>query len=461
MISLRLKRPSLFMGSGILIATLTLLVSIYFFRDYRFSRLEWVVLSGCVLLWTLIEYGEHQAHSAPKSGFAQYLSRHIKPYSVFLALVLGVYFFLPVPGLKRSGVMAIILGFPLLDIALYYLMSRLSGKLKARKDPAKVALVAGVGNVAKNVEKQLFSHQGSGYQIKGFIHCKKNEPMAVEQDKVIGDLDHIHEYLKENPVDEIVIALPVKRSKKLKNILSVADYHGIRVKCVLDYSDVFGENYKINRYGQIDAVDARQFPMDSPLASFFKNCFDKAFASLVLLFLSPLFLTLAALIKLDSPGPVFYCPVRIGKNGKPFKVYKFRSMRQGDDASGGVMSTQKDDPRITRLGAIIRKYSLDELPQFINVLLGDMSVVGPRPHRRFLDRQLQESVYKYMIRHYVKPGITGWAQVNGWRGPTDTEEQRMQRTSHDLWYIENWNFWLDIKIIYLTVFGKKTHSSAF
>src|SRR5690606_15354938 len=132
-----------------------------------------------------------------------------------------------------------------------------------------------------------------------------------------------------------------------------------------------------------------------------------------------------------------------------------------DPVNGGQNSTQKDDPRITKLGKILRKYSLDELPQFINVFLGDMSVVGPRPHRSYLNEQFQKSEKKYMIRHYYKPGITGWAQVNGWRGPTDTPERKHQRTVHDLWYLENWSFKLDIKIIFMTIFGGKTHKSAF
>ena len=125
------------------------------------------------------------------------------------------------------------------------------------------------------------------------------------------------------------------------------------------------------------------------------------------------------------------------------------------------MSTQKNDERITRVGRIIRKYSLDELPQFFNVLMGDMSVVGPRPHRIFLNQVMQKEVDNYMIRHYLKPGITGWAQVNGWRGPTDTEEQKNGRTEHDLWYVENWTPLLDVKIIYLTIFGEKTFKTAF
>jgi putative colanic acid biosynthesis UDP-glucose lipid carrier transferase len=289
----------------------------------------------------------------------------------------------------------------------------------------------------------------------------KKEECRVKKEKVVGELKHIQSYLKENLVDEIVIALPVKPSKKVRNILEVADYHGIRVRYVPDYQSLFGKNYKTTRYGRIDVVNVRQLPLDETFSFFMKNSFDKVFSTAVLFLLSPVLLTIALLIKLESPGPVFYSPIRIGKAGRPFKVFKFRSMQVNDAATGGTLSTQKDDPRITRLGRILRKYSLDELPQFVNVLLGDMSVVGPRPHRSFLNQQFQESIDKYMVRHYFKPGITGWAQVNGWRGPTDTNEQKAQRTRHDLWYVENWSFWLDLKIILLTIFSRKAHKSAF
>jgi len=229
----------------------------------------------------------------------------------------------------------------------------------------------------------------------------------------------------------------------------------------LDYHELFGNHYTITRFGQVDAVNIRQMPIDGKLATFLKNCFDKTFAVAALTCLLPLFLVIAVLIKMETPGPVFYSALRIGKGGRPFRLYKFRSMKENDNSVDGVCSTQLNDPRITAVGRVLRKYSLDELPQFVNVLLGNMSVVGPRPHRRYLNRQLQENVYHYMLRQYVKPGLTGWAQVNGWRGPTDTEEQKKQRTLHDLWYIENWSFGLDIKIILLTVISHKVRKGAF
>jgi putative colanic acid biosynthesis UDP-glucose lipid carrier transferase len=170
---------------------------------------------------------------------------------------------------------------------------------------------------------------------------------------------------------------------------------------------------------------------------------------------------IAIAIKLDSKGPVFYRPVRIGKRGAQILIYKFRSMRHNTSPVDKTRSTALNDDRITRVGKFIRKYSLDELPQFINVFVGDMSVVGPRPHRVDLDKRFQQIAPSYMVRQYIKPGITGWAQVNGWRGPTETKYQYIARTLHDLWYIEHWNFALDIYIIFLTLFGMNTRKNAF
>ena len=167
----------------------------------------------------------------------------------------------------------------------------------------------------------------------------------------------------------------------------------------------------------------------------------------------PVTIALSIMIKLESTGPVFYRPQRVGLNGTEFDCLKFRSMIVDTSPTREEKYCQ-GDPRITKVGAFIRKSSLDELPQFINVLKGEMSVVGPRPHRKFLNDQLQSKVEGYMLRHYIKPGITGWAQVNGWRGPTETMEQKINRTKHDLWYIDNWTIWLDLRIVLMTVVGK-------
>jgi Undecaprenyl-phosphate glucose phosphotransferase len=463
------KPPFLYLGGEILTFGLTFLISIYFYHENQHPERNWVILSGFILLLFLIKNWRKLYKINVRQVFSLRMYQYIKAYFILLALLYLIHSYFDFQLPDTNLLVALVIGFPFLGISLSFLtLSFISQRKNGEEGPGKTVsnekikytLVAGIGNVAESVEKHFYEYHGPSAQIKGFIKCKKEE-CKVEQEKVVGKLKHFRTYLKDNPVDEILIALPIKPSKKVRKVLEIADYHGIRVKYIPDYQSLFGKNYKTTRYGQIDVVNVRQLPLDETFSFFIKNSFDKIFASVALLLLAPIFLIIALLIKLESPGPVLYTPTRIGKAGKPFRVFKFRSMRVNDEATGGRLSTQKDDPRITRLGKILRKYSLDELPQFINVLLGDMSVVGPRPHRSFLNQQFQESIDKYMVRHYFKPGITGWAQVNGWRGPTDTAEQKAQRTRHDLWYVENWSLWLDIKIIYLTIFSRKAHTSAF
>ncbi|WP_162426751.1 undecaprenyl-phosphate glucose phosphotransferase [Pontibacter pudoricolor] len=459
MISPRLIKLSYF-GGDLLTFVVALLISIHLFNNRNLGILNWEIFAGFILLWLLICYWRKlyfiNFHQRPTLSVG-----YIKAYIVLLVIFLIFYLISPYSFYNIRALIVFAITFQVLGISINMLVVNYTdfAKIKAKKE--RFTLIAGVGNLAESVERQLNSQSREGLKVKGFIDCQKKESCLVGKDKVVGDLAHIHEYLRENPVDEIVIALPVKTSKKVRNIIEAADYHGVRVKYIPDYQGIFGKNYKITKYGQIDAVNVRQLPLDETHAFILKNSFDKVFATLALIALLPVFIVIALLIKLESPGPVFYCPIRIGKGGKPFKVYKFRSMSYNDTVSGGLLSTQKDDPRVTTIGRILRKYSLDELPQFMNVLIGNMSVVGPRPHRSFLNQQLQASVDKYMIRHYFKPGITGWAQVNGWRGPTETEEQRIQRTMHDLWYMENWSIGLDLKIIYRTIFSAKTHTIAF
>jgi len=322
-------------------------------------------------------------------------------------------------------------------------------------------LVAGAGDLAQSLSDYFNSNPDYGYRIKGFVSLPGQEN-KVSSERVVGTVDQINKYLENTNVDEIVIALPYDSPKTtIKSIIDQADFHGVRVSYVPDYQGLFGKNFKINKQDALNTINVRQLPLDEIYAAIEKGIFDFLFAAVVLVMLAPVFFVIAVLIKIDSRGPVFYCPTRVGRGGRNFKIYKFRTMSDCDSSTGGTLSTQRNDPRITKVGRILRKYSIDELPQFVNVFLGEMSVVGPRPHRNFLNQQMKEHVDKYMLRYYFKPGITGWAQVNGWRGPTETEEQISQRTAHDLWYIENWSFILDLKIIWLTIFGRKTHENAF
>jgi putative colanic acid biosysnthesis UDP-glucose lipid carrier transferase len=201
-------------------------------------------------------------------------------------------------------------------------------------------------------------------------------------------------------------------------------------------------------------------PMSSGLGGVFKTLFDMSFALVALVLLAPLMITIAIAIKLTSPGPVLFKQPRLGLNGKKFSVYKFRSMKVHQE-HGTVTQATKDDPRITPIGQFLRRTSLDELPQFLNVLKGEMSVVGPRPHALQHNEMYKDLLELYMLRHRVKPGITGWAQIHGYRGETDTVDKMAKRVQFDLHYIQNWSLWMDVKIIVWTAFRGWTGNNAY
>lgn len=440
----------------------TFCISFYFFHEGSFLVMEWIFLPIIIVLWFIIGYSRKLYLWNLNKGFLSRSFSFTKSYFILVSLVSLIFLVFNFPVDFSNIIIAFFLGFLIMGITTNFFIDIIISLINKKRSNTKYTLVAGVGYLADCVEKQMNSNNSyhKQHQISGFIKSKK-EVAVVREEKVIGDVEDLNQYLNENQIDEIIIALPLRTSKRAQKILDIADYHGIRVKYVVDYKGTFGRNCKMTRYGQIDSLNVRQLPLDEKYAAFIKTSFDFVFSSLALLLLSPLFFVIGILIKLDSRGTVFYCPTRVGRGSKQIKIYKFRTMVKNDVSSGGQLSTAKDDPRISKLGRILRKYSLDELPQFINVFLGDMSVVGPRPHRSVLGKQFQESEENYMIRHYFKPGITGWAQVNGWRGPTETKEQKKQRTLHDLWYLENWSFKLDMKIIYLTICGKDTHRDVF
>jgi putative colanic acid biosysnthesis UDP-glucose lipid carrier transferase len=278
---------------------------------------------------------------------------------------------------------------------------------------------------------------------------------------VIGSIGDFQKIFDKRPFEDAFIVLPLTEVEVIKNLIAVAERNGVRTHLVPNFSGSHEIHFKVGSLGDIPLLQMRTFPLDTYVNRFLKRAFDIVFSSLMILLLLPFGLLIAIAIKLTSRGPVFFKTHRLGVTGAPFTIYKFRSMRFQPVEDDQVRSTVQNDQRITWFGKLLRKYSLDELPQLLNVLTNDMSVVGPRPHRINLNKTLQRKMGTYMMRHTIKPGITGWAQVNGWRGPTETKLQYWGRTLHDLWYIEHWNFWLDLYIILLTLVGKKTRKNAF
>jgi putative colanic acid biosysnthesis UDP-glucose lipid carrier transferase len=316
-------------------------------------------------------------------------------------------------------------------------------------------LIIGANRIGEAIATyyKLNSERG---QVIGFLD---NWAESTKKITVLGKIEDFQKVFDAHQFHEVVIALDFSKADLIKSLVERSEYNGVRPGVVGNYYSLFNRNFNVKDISGIPILEVREVPLDSYVARIQKRLFDLIFSFFVLLFASPILLLIGLAIKLDSKGPVFYRPVRVGKRGQPISIYKFRSMRHGPNDP--TKSTTKNDDRITRVGKFIRKASLDEFPQFINVLLGDMSVVGPRPHRLDLNKKFQKTAQNYMVRQYIKPGITGWAQVNGWRGPTENRFQYVARTLHDLWYVEHWTFALDLYIIYLTVFSKKTRTNAF
>ena len=255
--------------------------------------------------------------------------------------------------------------------------------------------------------------------------------------------------------DEVLVALPNNAHNKIKHIANIVGNHAIKLRIIPAYHDLINSQYNVSIFNGFPMITNRHVPLDELNLSTLKRLFDFVFSSVVLILVcSWLFPIIALAIKIDSPGPVFFVQERWGRKNRKIKCYKFRSMcvssKDIDENGSKYQQARKNDPRITRLGTILRKTSLDEFPQFLNVFFGDMSVVGPRPHPIQLNIESKKIIDQYLVRHLIKPGITGWAQVNGFRGQTSDPLLMKARVNYDIWYIENWNLLLDIKIIFLT-----------
>ncbi|MDX1440586.1 MAG: exopolysaccharide biosynthesis polyprenyl glycosylphosphotransferase, partial [Rubricoccaceae bacterium] len=279
---------------------------------------------------------------------------------------------------------------------------------------------------------------------------------------ILGTVDDLGAILEDyesrgKKIDLIYAALPLSAAHKIEDIASAATAHTAHM-CLVP--DLFQLDLLLNsRVSDVDGLPVIHLLDEAPfdIRQVVKRSLDIGFSSLALLLLSPLLLVIAVAVKLSSRGPVFYKQERMGLNGHTFMMLKFRSMPVGAEARTGAVWAQENEDRATRVGSFLRKTSLDELPQFINVLKGDMSVVGPRPERPVLIEGFRHEIPGYMLRHKMKAGITGWAQVNGWRGNTSLEK----RIQYDLYYIQNWSLWLDLKIMVLTVFRGFVHENAY
>ncbi|MDP4266941.1 MAG: undecaprenyl-phosphate glucose phosphotransferase [Bacteroidota bacterium] len=309
-------------------------------------------------------------------------------------------------------------------------------------------IIIGTGPIAQEIYKHMNSDLALGYKIQGFFDAEV--PENELKNKYLGDFSQIKEYCTKNIVDEVYIALSTEKGELIRDLIHFAENNLIRLKIVPDFRRYIQKKVKIDFYGSIPIILLRKEPLESFMNRLIKRTFDVIISSLIIMVVFPwLFPIIALIIKLTSRGPLFFVQERTGKNDHNFNCFKFRTMKINNKAN--TLQAIKDDPRLTRIGKILRKFNIDELPQFFNVLKGDMSIVGPRPHMLKHTEDYSRLIDKYMVRHFIKPGITGWAQVLGFRGETKNIEQMEDRVKADIWYIENWTLALDLKIIIKTI----------
>ena len=335
-----------------------------------------------------------------------------------------------------------------LSLALWWIVSRKVLKWYRSKgyNYKRIVIIGGgSADAGRRLLEQLEQDQGYGYQIVGFFSTTP----AADVPSYRGEISDLEDFLNNNSVDELYCAMPENDRQELQHIIRLAERNAINFYYVPQFSKYISRRFEIESFGSVPVLSIHPHPLNNPFNKAIKRAFDLLVSSLVLLLSPIIFLPIAIGVKLSSPGPVFFRQERTGYRGKSFICLKFRSMRVNDKSDS--LQATKDDPRKTKFGDFIRRTSLDELPQFINVFLGDMSIVGPRPHMVQQTQEYSELIDKYMLRHIIKPGITGWAQVNGFRGPTDELWKMEKRVEFDAWYAENWNFMLDLKIIFLTV----------
>jgi Undecaprenyl-phosphate glucose phosphotransferase len=370
-------------------------------------------------------------------------------YAAFLATVMTFFvelllmFFYRATSFSRLFVTstAVVLFFSAVGLRLC--MQAIMRRSRSRSAAIRV-LIVGADHFARRTASRLVDREFHGVEVVGYVKLP-GQPVDVEGN--VWELDQIGNSVTGNRIDDVVLALPRHSSHHFPEILEKVQHIGVPVRTALDLDDQVPTSDRLLNINGVWMVNMCHTPTESVMYMILKRGFDIAFSSTVLLLTLPLTIVIAASIKLTSPGPVFFAQNRVGFKGNIFNMYKFRTMRTSTVLEGDTKWTSPADSRRTRIGTFLRQTSLDELPQFFNVLKGDMSVVGPRPERPYFVEKFAAEVPRYGARHNLKVGITGWAQVNGWRGDTCIEK----RVEHDLYYLQNWSLLFDLRIVLRTV----------
>jgi Undecaprenyl-phosphate glucose phosphotransferase len=391
------------------------------------------------------------------AGRRKELASLIKANALGLIYCVAVLYLIKEPDFARLFLVIFAGTNLIIDFIFRLIVMRILRKMRRSGMNLKHILLVGYSRTAEGYIDRLRVHPEWGYMVHGIIDDNHAEGDTYRNIRVIGNTDVLETLLAGNTFDEIAITLSINEFSKLERIVTICEKSGVHTKFIPDYNNIIPTKPYTEDLDGLPVIHVRHVPLSSSFNNTIKRLVD-IFGSLValIIFCIPMLL-LACIIKITSPGPLIFKQTRVGLHNREFPMYKFRSMRVQDDKEEKKAWTTKNDPRVTSIGKLMRKTNLDELPQIFNVLKGDMSLVGPRPERPYFVEKFREEIPRYMIKHQVRPGMTGWAQVNGYRGDTSIT----RRIECDLYYVENWTLLLDFKILFLTFFGRNVNKNAY
>lgn len=400
--------------------------------------------------------------------FDIYSARRTKPLHVELSAIIktnllcgilimvGLFIFKIVDYSRKSLILFFVIN-TILTISTRLIIRIILKKYRRKGYNLKHCLVIGTTDSSALFIDKVQNNKHWGYNIVGIIASHTNGNKKFKGNPIIGNTTDLEKILYEKAIDIVIVGISGSDLVELAHILQVCEKTGVKTQIIPYYHKYIPAKPYMDDLDGLPVIDTRHVPLDNVFKNFFKRTFDILFALTAIIIVSPILLFAALMTKFSSSGPIIYKQERVGLNRKNFNMYKFRSMRVQTTEEEKDKWTTQNDPRKTKWGAFMRKTSIDELPQFFNVLKGDMSIVGPRPERPYFVDQFKETIPRYMIKHQVRPGITGWAQVSGYRGDTSIKK----RIEYDLYYIENWTFSFDLKIILLTIFKGFVNKNAY
>lgn len=406
-----------------------------------------------VYLILYFSFGLYRPRRTYKTIFSE-ATQIIKVNIVAFVVLVAILFILNQPDFSRIMLFLLAIIASIFGIIERFVIRNFLKKIRINNKNLKHILIVGDNDLAYTFARRIRSNPYLGFDISGFLGRSDHVGMEIEGSKIIGSFKDLDNVLENNSFDRVVLAIPLKYYYKINELVESCERVGIKAEIIPDYIRYFPAQPSVDMIEDIPIINIRYVPLDDPFNRTLKYISDYVISIIAIIITSPIMIVTAIAIKLTSPGPIIFKQERIGFHGKPFKMYKFRSMKvQAIDDEASKWTT-KDDPRKTKVGNFIRKTSIDELPQFFNVLKGDMSVVGPRPERPYFVGKFRKEIPKYMVKHQVRPGITGWAQIHGCRGDTSINK----RIEYDIEYVENWHMGLDLGIMIKTVVKKNPNA---